>query len=163
LIRISSLRPEQISEVKHLIYSVVHAVFHEHPTLEESIAYYESIAKLRDVEEFQRAYLENGGVFLVLSEDGRLLGTGALRLLEGGVGEIKRLWLLPEYHGQGLGYRLMRALLDAARERGCTRVRLETEGDPQTRAYRFYKKMGFSEIPRYGEDPHAVAMERGVD
>jgi ribosomal protein S18 acetylase RimI-like enzyme len=111
------------------------------------------------VEEFQRAYLQNGGTFLMMRSGGRVIGTGALRRLEDGVGEIKRLWLLPEYHGQGLGNQMLARLLAAARERGYTRVRLETDAVHQTRALAFYRKVGFTEIPRYGDDADAVALE----
>ena len=114
---------------------------------------------LRDLDEYQRGYVENGGTFLVLCENGRIIGTGALRWLEDGVGEIKRVWLLPEYQGQGLGYRMMMALLAAARERGYHTVRLETSPAYQARAVAFYKQLGFYEIPRYGDDPDDVGME----
>ncbi len=104
---ITHLRPEQVAEAKHVIYTVAHQVFHDRDTLEESIAYYETAWRLKDVEEFQHSYMENGGTFLVTSDNGRIIGTGALRRLEDTVGEIKRLWLLPEYQGRGLGYRMM--------------------------------------------------------
>lgn len=159
MLEISLLHSGQVAEAKRLIYSVAHQLFHERDTLEESVAWYESKGHLRDVEDFQRAYLDGGGTFLALTDHGHLIGTGALRLLEDGAGEIKRLWLLPEYHGQGLGYRLMQALLDAAREAGCDRVRLETDAVHQTRALAFYRRLGFYEIPRYGSDPHTVALE----
>jgi ribosomal protein S18 acetylase RimI-like enzyme len=158
-IEIVLLRTGQIPEAKQLIYSGAHELFHERETLAESMAYYESKGQLHDVEEFQRAYLQNGGTFLMMRSGGRVIGTGALRRLEDGVGEIKRLWLLPEYHGQGLGNQMLARLLAAARERGYTRVRLETDAVHQTRALAFYRKVGFTEIPRYGDDADAVALE----
>lgn len=153
------MRPEQAAEARRVIYTTAHAVFHEPGTLDETIAGYATTWPIPDVEDFQRAYVEDGGVFLVLIEDGRIIGTGALKRLEEGVAEIKRVWLLPEYHGQGLGYRMMAALLDAARERGYRQARLETGPAYQPRAFAFYKRLGFREIPRYGDDPDDVGME----
>lgn len=159
VIEISPLRPDQVDQAKHLIYSVAHELFHERDTFAESVAWYESRGQLRDVEDFQASYIDGGGVFFTLVDEGRLIGTGALRLLGDGAAEVKRLWLLPEYHGRGLGYRLLTALLQAARARGCQRVRLETDAEHQTRARAFYRRVGFYEIPPYSGDPHAVALE----
>ena len=156
---ITQMRPEQVAEAKQVIYTVAHEVFHDKDTLEESIAYYESSWTLKDVEDFEHSYMENGGTFLVTTDRGRIIGTGALRRLEDTVGEIKRLWLLPEYQGRGLGYRMMTRLLEAAREQGYTKLRLETSSSYQRRAYQFYQRLGFYDIPRFGDDPDDVAME----
>jgi ribosomal protein S18 acetylase RimI-like enzyme len=64
-----------------------------------------------------------------------------------------------EYHGQGLGYRMMQELLSFAREKGYTRMRLETDRDAQSRAFEFYKRLGFYEIPRYSDNKDDIAME----
>jgi ribosomal protein S18 acetylase RimI-like enzyme len=156
---IISMRPEQAAEARRVIYTTAHAVFHEPGTLEETFARYQKSWPIPDIEDFQRAYFEDGGVFLVTVEVGRIIGTGALKRLEEGVGEIKRVWLLPEYHGQGHGYRMMMALLEAARQRGYRMVRLQTSPAYQQQAFDFYKRLGFREIPRYGDDPDDVGME----
>jgi ribosomal protein S18 acetylase RimI-like enzyme len=69
------------------------------------------------------------------------------------------LWLLFEYHGQGLGYRMMRELIAFARGQGYSRIRLETDRGHQNRAFDFYKRLGFYEIPRYSDSEDDVAME----
>ena len=157
---IRPIQPGEVLEAKRVIYTVAHSIFHDRPTLEESIAFYETSWPIPDVEDYQRSYVENGGIFLVTAEDGAIIGTGALRRLEEGVGEIKRLWLLPEHHGRGLGYRMMAALMAAARERGYTRLRLTTSPRWQRRAFEFYKRLGFYEIPLYENDEDdMVGME----
>jgi GNAT superfamily N-acetyltransferase len=159
MLEILPLRSDQAAEARKVIYTVAYALFHDKPTLEETIAHYETAWPLQDVLDFQRHYVENGGAFLALLDGERIIGTGALHFLEDGVGEIKRLWLLPEFQGQGLGYRIMQSLIAAAREKGYHTLRLETAPAYQPRAVAFYRQMGFREIPRYGDDPDDIGME----
>src|SRR5512142_241921 len=108
---IHPIQPHQTIEARRCIYTVANDLFHDRETLEEAIAHYAKSWPLPDVEGYQASYRDNGGDFLVMTEGGCIIGTGALRRLEDGVGEIKRLWLLPEYQGQGLGYQMMLRLL----------------------------------------------------
>ncbi|RPJ50181.1 MAG: GNAT family N-acetyltransferase [Chloroflexi bacterium] len=156
---ITPLRSDQAAEARRVIYTVAHELFHDEDTLEKTITRYETTWPLKDIADFQHSYLENGGTFLVMCEGERIIGTGALKRLEDGVAEIKRLWLLPEYQGRGLGYQMMLRLLDFARLNGYAKARLETSPKYQPRAFAFYQKMGFVEIPRYGDDPDDVGME----
>ncbi len=39
------------------------------------------------------------------------------------------------------------------------RIQLETNRNEQSRAYHFYKRLGFYDIPRYGDHEDDVAME----
>ncbi len=156
---ISLLRPDQTDEARRVIYTVAHHLFHDRETLEKTIAVYEHAWPLPDIADFQCAYRDNGGDFLVMTEGGRIIGTGALRRLEDTVGEIKRVWLLAEYQGKGLGYQMMMRLLALAREKGYLKVRLETSPAYQPRAFAFYQRLGFYEIPRYGDDEDDVGME----
>lgn len=153
------MQPDEVPEARRVIYTIAHGIFDSHRSQEETFEYYKTRWPLRDLEDYQRVYIDNGGVFLVLRDGGRIVGTGALKRLEDGVGEIKRLWLLKEYQGKGFGYQMMQRLLDAAREKDYTKVRLETNPGSQARAIVFYKQLGFYEIPRYGDDPEDIAME----
>ena len=93
-----------------------------------------------------------------MTDDDRIICIGAVRRIDDQICELKRLWLLFEYHGQGLGYRMMQELLSFARAHGYQRMWLETDEAHQTRAFEFYKRLGFQEIPRYS-DSEDVAME----
>jgi putative acetyltransferase len=159
MIEIRPIRLEETPEAKHLIFKVAHEVFRETISLEESIAKYTARGKLAEMDDIQRNYFDNGGTFLVLCREGRIIGTGAIRYLEKDVCELKRLWLLTEYHGLGLGYRLMMDLISTARRMGYRIMRLETDPVAQPRAVEFYKRLGFREIPRYGDDPEDIGME----
>lgn len=163
MIKIRPIQPYEIEEAKYVIFKVAYEVFKEASTLEESIAKYSAQGVLKDLDDIQKNYFENGGTFLVACEDGHIIGTGAIRFLEEGVCELKRLWLLTEFHGQGLGYLMMQELFSIAREKGYELMRLETDYEVQTRAVEFYKRLGFYEIPRYeGDDPEDLAMEIGL-
>ncbi len=162
MIEITPLRRDQVAEAKKVIYTTAYNIWHDRDTLEETIAIYQAEWPMHDIDDFENKYVANGGAFLVITEEGRVIGTGAVHRLEEEVCEIKRLWLLPEYQGQGLGRRMMDQLLSIAREKGYTKVRLETTPAYQVKAYNFYRHLGFYEIPTYSnhpEDNGQVGME----
>jgi len=159
MIKIRHIQPDEIALAKKLIYRVAHQVFHDTRPLEESIAFYELQGQLHDMDDVQEAYFDNDGIFLVITDDNQIIGTGAVRKIDDEICELKRLWLLFEYHGKGLGYRMMQELLSFAGEKSYSRMRLETERGHQNRAYDFYKQLGFYEIPRYSDNEDDVAME----
>ena len=103
-----------------------------------------------------------GGIFLLAEEGAALLGCVALRTLAPGVGEIKRLWVSPSARGMGLAGRLMQAVEDSARSFGHRTLRLDTNGT-LTEALAFYRRRGWTEIPRYNDNPYAEAwFERAL-
>ena len=91
------------------------------------------------------------GAFLIASRDGQPLGCVALSIPDD---EVKRLWIAPEARGQGLARRLMQAVEDQARAMGLAMLRLDTNAS-LTEALALYRSMGWSEIPRYNDNPHA--------
>ncbi|HSM71964.1 MAG TPA: GNAT family N-acetyltransferase [Anaerolineales bacterium] len=159
MMEIRPIKEHEIPEAKHVIFTVAYAIFGGADTLEESIARHSAQGKLSEMDDVRASYFDRGGTFLVTLDDDRIIGTGAVRFLEDGVCELKRMWLLTEYHGQGLGYRMMQELLAFAKQKNYRIMRLETDPLIQTRAFGFYKRLGFNEIPRYGDDPDDVGME----
>lgn len=149
----------QSNEVRRMMYTVANDLFHDRPTLEEAIDYYSYEWPLPDLDDIQANYCDKNGAFFVWVDDGRVVGSGALKKLEEKVGEIKRLWLLPEYQGRKLGYQMMQKLMAVAREKGYALLRLETSPAYQPRAYAFYHKLGFYDIPRYGDEDDDIGME----
>ena len=90
------------------------------------------------------------GVFLIIYQEGIPAGCGALRLLDAGTAELKRMYVDPAVRGQGLGRRLVTALEAEARALGVRRLVLET-GVRQAAALALYRATGFHSIPLYGE------------
>lgn len=159
MINIRRIKPNEGPAAKRVVYRVAHVVFNDPRPLEESITFHESRDELKDMNDIQKNYFDNGGIFLIMTKNDQLICTGAIRKLEDDICELKRLWLLTEYHGQGLGYRILQELLTFAREKGYKRIRLETDALAQSRALEFYKQLGFYEIPRYAQNTDEVAME----
>ncbi|MDX1378839.1 MAG: GNAT family N-acetyltransferase [Anaerolineales bacterium] len=159
MIQIRPIQLHEIPEAKYVIFTVAYAIFGGADTLEESIAKHSVQGKLSEMDDVKANYFDQGGTFLVMVDNDRIIGTGAVRSLDEDVCELKRMWLLTEYHGQGLGYRMMQELFAFARRKNYKIMRLETDPIVQTRAFEFYEQLGFHEIPRYGDDPDDVGME----
>ncbi|UCC98925.1 MAG: GNAT family N-acetyltransferase [Phycisphaerales bacterium] len=66
--------------------------------------------------------------------------------------ELARLYVLPEWIGQGIGTTLIRETLGAALERGCCSCWLRVWTENQ-RAIKFYRQCGFHEV---GSEPYYV-------
>lgn len=78
------------------------------------------------------------------------IGCGALK--GGDVPEVKRLWVSSEARGLGLGRRLMDTLEAAARDKGATLVRLDTN-TALTEAVALYRARGWDEVAAYNDEP----------
>ena len=159
MIEIRPIQPNEWMQAKRVVYRVAYVIFTGDRPLEEFIAHHESIHELKDMDDIQKNYFENGGIFLGMFQDGEMICTGAIRRLDQETCELKRLWLLTEFHGQGLGYRMLQELLSIAKERGYKRMRLETDPVAQNQALNFYRQIGFYEIPSYSDQTDEVAME----
>src|SRR4051812_34422333 len=89
------------------------------------------------------------GVFLVIrDDDGRALACGGIARFDDARGEVKRMYVVPEARGRGLGRRLLEELERHARSLGYTSVVLET-GDRQPEALGLYASSGYERIPCY--------------
>jgi putative acetyltransferase len=107
--------------------------------------------------ELKKANVYFAGAFL----DGRLVGTGAVKKLEG-YGEIKRMFVLPECRGKGLADSLLQKLENHLTESEIFTARLET-GIHQRAAIAFYERHGYSECGPFGAyqpDPRSRFMEK---
>ena len=96
------------------------------------------------------------------SEDGALLGMGALRELDAGHAELKAMHVRADARGTGVGAALLDALLVLARQRGYGRISLET-GTMQAfaGARALYASRGFAPCPPFGDyraSPNSVCM-----
>lgn len=97
-------------------------------------------------------YTPPGGSLLLARRDGSAVGVVGLKPLAPGIAEIKRLFVLPEARGLGLGKQLAERAIAEARAIGYDRVRLDTHGPSMAAAIALYCGLGFAEIPPYGPD-----------
>ncbi|MGY3482808.1 DNA-binding MarR family transcriptional regulator/GNAT superfamily N-acetyltransferase [Bradyrhizobium sp. USDA 4011] len=93
------------------------------------------------------------GSFVVAMSDGLPIGCVGLKGSSSEFAEIKRLWVAPSARGLGLGRRLMDAAEKAARELGITVLRLDTNS-ALAEAGQLYRRSGWTEIPRFNDDPY---------
>ena len=151
MITIRPILKEEIPAAKRVILTVGYGIFGWDGSLEDSIQYFENSNEFVDMDNLQAHYFDNSGLFLAALDDGRLIGTGAIRKLDEKIAELKRIWLLDEYQGQGIGFQLVARLFNFASAHGYQYIRLQTSPQ-QKRAVAFYKKFGFLNIPCYNED-----------
>ena len=98
-----------------------------------------------------------GRLFLAFS-DGKLVGGIALRKLEDGICEMKRLFVKDEFRGQKIGISLIEKLIEEARKIGYKRIRLDTYPPKMAKAVKLYESYGFIEIPPYYHNPYGETL-----
>ena len=158
MISILPILPEQIEDAKYVVCAVAQRIFEPDMSVEEFGAILAGEHELDDMDNFVEIYDKNRGLFLVVLDDGKVVGTGAIRKHSQDVAELKRIWLLETYHGRQIGFRVVTMLLDFAREQGYTTAYLEST-QRNARALVFYKKVGFREVPSPSDDEGDVSME----
>ncbi|MGA8442069.1 MAG: GNAT family N-acetyltransferase [Candidatus Sulfotelmatobacter sp.] len=102
-------------------------------------------------------YAPPEGRLLLVDYQGQLAGCVAMRKLESGICEMKRLYLRPQFRGKGLGRALAERIISEARQIGYGRMRLDTVEPAMKDAVATYHKLGFTEIPPYCQNPIAGA------
>lgn len=88
-------------------------------------------------------------VVLVYEEE-KALGCGAMRAYADGVMEVKRMYVLPAYRGKGIATKILFELEGWAAELSYTTCILET-GKRQPDAIHLYQKNGYQLMPNYGQ------------
>ncbi|MEW6161341.1 MAG: GNAT family N-acetyltransferase [Verrucomicrobiota bacterium] len=102
--------------------------------------------------------------FFVIRHLGQPVGCGGVQLFGSAYGELKRMYVRPEFRGLGFAQQLLDHLADYARSRGVGILRLET-GIHQQAAIRLYERAGFRPIPPFGDykdDPLSRFYEKRI-
>jgi len=104
----------------------------------------------------------HGCILLALVDD-RPAGCVALRRLEEGICEMKRLYVRPEFRGRGIGKALSEKIIEEAGKIGYVKIRLDTLRSMKE-ANSIYRDQGFHEIKPYRYNPfeQAVFLEKNL-
>jgi putative acetyltransferase len=98
-------------------------------------------------------YAPPEGALLIAWAGQEAAGCVALRALEPGICEMKRLYLRQAFRGTGLGRQLVEAMIGEARGRGYAAMRLDTLPERTAAAVALYRTLGFVAIPPYNDNP----------
>ena len=98
-----------------------------------------------------------GRLFLAFA-GGKLAGCVALRKLEDGVCEMKRLFVKENARGRRIGVTLLEKLIEEARTIGYEKMRLDTFPPKMGKAVRLYESYGFRAIPPYYPNPYGDTL-----
>jgi GNAT superfamily N-acetyltransferase len=106
------------------------------------------------------------GRLLLAEYGGRAAGLACMRTIQENIGDVKRVYVRPEFRGKRIGQALMDSLIGEAREMGYPRMRLDS-AEFMTDAHSLYRASGFKEIASYPESEvpsefhaHWIFMEK---
>ena len=107
------------------------------------------------------AYAPPTGDLLLAEVDGDVVGCVAVRQLDEGVCEMKRLYVRPDFRRHGIGRALAARIVGRGRALGYQTMRLDTV-ETMHAARALYRDLGFRETDAYYHNPlpDVVYMER---
>jgi GNAT superfamily N-acetyltransferase len=166
VVRASS--PPQLDDVRGLMRAFVAWHRQRHLADQDLIDdYFDAAAFEDELASLPGKYAPPTGCLLVAVDDDEVAtGCVALRSLDEGVCEMKRMFVRTEAQGLGAGRALAEAVIEEARALGYRRMRLDTSVG-QVEAIGLYRSMGFVTIEPYYELPERlrqwlVFMERDL-
>lgn len=126
--------------------------------------YWDSLALGPDFQNFAQElrtlpgrYAPPGGQLLLVTVEGEVAATGAFRPLAWSACEAKRVYVRPEFRGQGIGEALVRRIIQDARAAGYREMFADSLLS-MSAAMRIYERLGFCETPPYSANPTPGAV-----
>lgn len=117
-----------------------------------------------ELKNIDKQYALPTGVLLLAKYQEQTVGCIALRKLKNHTAELKRMYVQPEFRETGIGFSLLKQVLDKAKEMGYQKVRLDSL-KRMKKAVELYKYFGFYTIKPYRFNPmkDALFMEKELD
>jgi putative acetyltransferase len=116
----------------------------------------------RELAELPGRYARPTGRLLLALQGNETVGCVALRSIDDGTCEMKRLYVRPAFKGQGIGRVLAESALTAARCIGYKKMRLDTLASMKE-AISLYQSFGFRHIDPYYDNPSDCAIFMELD
>jgi putative acetyltransferase len=118
----------------------------------------------RELENIRDQYAKPSGALILVYVDDAPAGCAGIRKQKDGIAELKRMYVKPDFRGYKLGKELLERSLEAAKELGYLKVRLDTLAS-MLPARKLYESFGFHEIPAYYLNPmdDAIYMEKDFE
>lgn len=114
-----------------------------------------------DIVDIQKGYQQQHGNFWIALDDTDVIGTTGIYSLPGDIGELRRMFVKPQYRGNtfNVGQQLLDTSLNWARANGYKKIFLETT-DWLAAATKFYLKNNFTVVDKK-ELPATLPVLRG--
>lgn len=132
-----AVRPVQSGDVPYVV-SLVRAVLAEF-----GLEFGTGSPTDAELHDLPGAYVGRGGAFWVATTDGAVIGTCGVFPVAPATYELRKMYLLPQARGLGLGKRLLDAAVTWTREHGGTQLVLDTI-EAMVHAIAFYEAHGFA-------------------
>jgi GNAT superfamily N-acetyltransferase len=148
--------PAQLDQVRALMRSFIAWHKERHGEDIDLInAYFDDAAFEEELASLPGNYGPPRGQLLLATLDEAPVGCVALREIDSGSCEMKRMFVYPQHHGKGAGRALAEAIIKEARDLGYRAMRLDTSVR-QAEANGLYRRLGFQIIEPYYELPKDV-------
>lgn len=150
------ISPEQLHQVRDLMRAFV--AWHRERHLQDSRLvddYFDAEAFEHELRFLPGEYSPPEGALLLACVNGEPAGCVALRRIDAHACEMKRMFLYPRFHGQGIGRALGESIIRIGKAAGYSVMRLDTSVR-QTEAQALYERLGFRRIEPYYELPSAL-------
>jgi putative acetyltransferase len=145
--------PAQLDAVRKLMRAFVAWHRERHvEDLELIDEYFDAASFEQELAALPGEYARPGGSLLLAEQLARPAGCVALRAIDDERCEMKRMFVYPRYHRQGIGRALAEAIIDEGREVGYTSMLLDTSVR-QIEAIGLYKRLGFRVVEPYYDVP----------
>jgi putative acetyltransferase len=133
MISIRDYRESDKEEVYFLIDNIIHEIFSS------------KLSDADDLSDINQHYYDRGGAFYVALDQGKIVGTIGIFLMDDGKVKIKRMYVDKDYRKQGIGQELLDKIMAFCETKRYTDITLTTY--PQmSEAIRFYERNGFKHV-----------------